>query len=64
MNYSLTYSGVLLMVLGWLVKTLNINVGPEELQTTVNVILVIAGALVALYGRYRAGGITVFGKKL
>lgn len=58
MNYSLSFSGILLMLIGWLVKALDLNVGSEEVQTTVNVLLVIGGALAALYGRWRAGGLT------
>lgn len=55
MKFSMTYSGILVMFLGWLVKQLNLEIAPENLQTTVDTILVVGGGLIALYGRWRAG---------
>jgi len=47
MPFSLTYVGVLVLT----------YLGVDNAETVVNAILVVAVAVVTLYGRYRAGGI-------
>ncbi len=58
-NYSLTYVAVI--VLTALCTYLDIKVSQEEIQTFVVVVVAIGAGLVALYGRYRAGGLTALG---
>jgi len=53
MPYSLTY--VAIAVLTYL--------GVDDAETVVNAVVVIVVALVGLYGRYRASGVTWWGKK-
>jgi len=52
MNFSLTITGLLTLILSQIVPV-------EELE----VVLEAAGILMTWYGRYRAGGINVFGVK-
>lgn len=51
MSFSLTYVAVLVLA----------AMGVENAEAVVDAILTIAVAVMALYGRYRAGGISVFG---
>lgn len=51
MPISLTYVAVALLTF----------LGVENAETVVNAALVVITALIALYGRYRAGGINLFG---
>jgi len=61
-NFSLTYSGIIVMVVGPLLTQylgLTETCGAE----LANQVPVLIGAVVALVGRYRAGGITVAGMR-
>lgn len=53
MNYSLTYIAIAALT----------ALGVENAETVLNAALIVASAVIALYGRYRAGGVTWFGKK-
>lgn len=64
MNYSVTQGGNLAVIIGMIMlvlKYFNINIAQEELQTLAGGILAILGVLVAWYGRYRKGDLTVGG---
>ena len=61
--YSVTYVGVLVSLLATLTKSLGIEVGSEALTTTVLTFCQLGGAVLALFGRYRAGGVSFFGVK-
>ena len=63
MNYSLTYVGIIACVLGYIFKAASVDVGVEDINVAINVVLQLGGALVALYGRFRRGDITVAGVK-
>jgi len=64
-SISLTYKGVIVAALGGIIAAAGVDVVPsqEEISTFVNVALVLGGAITALVGRWRAGGITMFGSK-
>lgn len=61
MNYSKTYIGVLLMLLGWL--GLSGYVTEAEVSTIVDNVLQVIGIAVTIYGRYKAGGVSLLGVK-
>lgn len=63
MTYSLTYVGVIVMVLSEVLRWLGLEVGSEQLTTTVLTILQVLGAITAFFGRWRAGGITILGTR-
>lgn len=63
MNISLTYRGVALLVLGYVLRAGGKDLPDVELANFVDTLLVIAGAVMALYGRYKAGGIKWHGEK-
>ena len=58
---SATILGLVVAILGRLSDAVGINIGNEELTTTINVILQIGGVILAWWGRWRAGGITPLG---
>jgi len=63
MKLSLTQAGVYVTILGFILNLLNINIGTEELTAFVQAILQIVGLVMAWYGRYRIGDLTVGGFK-
>ena len=61
--FSQTYVGVIVSVLGSVFPKFGVSVGGEELTTTISVILTVLGGLWAFWGRYRKGGITLWGTR-
>jgi hypothetical protein len=62
-NFSLTYTGIVVMVLAWVAQRMKLTVSHDQLQATVETIILFAGALIALYGRWRKGDLNIFGFK-
>lgn len=60
---SKTYIGVLVLLISSLLKGAGVEIGDEQITSFLLTGAEIVGAIVALYGRYAAGGITVFGAK-
>lgn len=60
---SKTYIGIVVMLLSEFLPRFGVTIGTEDLTTTVTVIGIIVGALVAFIGRYNAGGIKWFGAR-
>lgn len=62
---SLTYKGIAIMVIVAFVRWSGVETVPEHeaVGTFLDVLLTIIGAGVAVYGRFRAGGLTWFGKR-
>ena len=63
MNYSLTYVGIIVSVIGYILDQLGVPIDKEQLKNTVAFLLTLVGSLVALYGRFRKGDISVLGVK-
>ena len=53
MNYSLTYLAIAILT----------SLGVENAESVVNAAMIVAAAVIGLWGRYRAGGINRFGVK-
>lgn len=62
-NYSLTYTGIIASALGLIVKVFGLPIGDEEVVQIVALVAQLGGLAVAIYGRYKAGGINVLGVK-
>ena len=62
MNYSLTIGGVVVSILG----TILVQVGFSEACTNeiVTMLPVVVGGVMSYVGRYRNGGVDVFGRKV
>lgn len=60
---SLTYRGIAVLVLSWFFAQAGIPILEGKLETAIEVAILIPGVVWAVYGRYRAGGITIFGKR-
>lgn len=61
---SMTYVGVIVLLLSALLKSAGIDIAGTDLTNFVLLAGQIIGAVVALYGRYRVGGITALGTRL
>ena len=61
--YSITYTGIIITVLGYFFQAAGVPFVPEQAETTVSFITALIGAVTALIGRHRAGGINWLGKK-
>ena len=61
--YSATYAGIIVSILGSLLPKLGVSVGGDDLTTTVSVLVTVLGGLWAFWGRYRKGGITLWGTR-
>lgn len=60
-QYSTTYIGIIVIVLGWV--GLSDLVTSENVATIVNNVLELVGVITAIIGRYRAGGVSFLGFK-
>ena len=63
MKPSLTISGLVVILLGFLFEQFGVEIAQAEIQSFINVGLQIIGLVMAYVGRVRAGGINVFGFK-
>lgn len=61
---SQTYVAVLVMVLAQILPKLGVDLGNDAITTTVSVLATIGGALWALIRRYKAGGVSVLGRRV
>ena len=59
----MTYSGVIVMAIGYVFTTAGVPFVEGDIQTTIATLTAFVGAVVTLIGRFRAGGISVFGFK-
>ncbi len=59
--YSLTYSGIIVIVLGYIFQLAGIPFVPADAEGAIKFIVGVVGVFMALYGRYRVGGINIFG---
>lgn len=62
-KYSLTFVGILVMLLTKLLEVAGVEIGTDELTMTITTLVTIGGGLLALYGRWRKGDVNVFGMK-
>ena len=61
MNYSLTYAGLLVIIAGWL--GIGDLITSENAAIIVNNVVQLIGIIATIYGRYRAGDVTIAGFK-
>ena len=62
--YSLTYTGVIVSVLGFLLDKFKIEYATGEIEAVVASVIMIIGWIIALYGKYRQGDVKVWGGKI
>jgi len=63
MKYSVTYSGIIVFVVGYLFKLAGVPFVEGDFETTMSFLTSLLGVVVALYGRFRQGDINIFGAK-
>ena len=64
MQFSTTYLSTIVMFLAFLAKVMGVEVGSEQLTTTVEVIVAFVAGVWILIERFKKGGITAFGTKI
>ncbi len=60
-KFSNTYFWQIAQFIAFALTLININVGVDELTTTITVIATIISGIGVFIGRYKAGGITMLG---
>ncbi len=58
---SLAYTGIYTVLIGQLLAFLGVQVADTDITGFITVTTVIVGAVMALYGRHRLGGVSAFG---
>ena len=58
---SLTYIGIITSFVGYLFQLAGIPFAPADFQTTISFIVSFVGVIIAIYGRYRKGDLTIYG---
>ena len=61
---SLTYQGVVLSAVAFVLKLAGVPFVQGDVENAISVILAVAGAVITLYGRWRAGGLTIWGTRV
>ncbi|MDD5589846.1 MAG: hypothetical protein PHQ47_01570, partial [Candidatus Portnoybacteria bacterium] len=56
-----TYTGVIVMLVGFIFKAAQIEMAPEQIQNAVELAVTLVGAIISLYGRYRVGDLKWYG---
>ena len=62
-NYSLTTQAILVLLLAFGKESLGLEFTTSQFETSIMVIIGIVSGVLGLYGRWRAGGISWFGKR-
>lgn len=60
-NQSITITGLIIILVGFLLERSGIVIAPDKLQTTIEVLIQISGLIVSYWGRYRQGDIQWYG---
>ena len=60
---STTIIGVIVSLVGLLFQQSGVEVAPEKIQTTIEVVMQFVGLIVVYYGRYKQGDIKWSGMK-
>ena len=61
---SLTYRGVAIMLLSALLQYTGTPFADGQIETFVETVILLVGAAISLYGRYRVGGINAIGGRI
>lgn len=60
---SVTITGLIVILLGFILERSGVEVGPEKLQTFMEVLLQLGGFIMAYIGRLRQGDVSILGRK-
>ena len=61
MDYSITYIGIIVLVVSKIMDIAGVSIGGEEITKFIETGMVLVGGFIAFWGRYRAGQIKWFG---
>ena len=60
-QYSKTYTGIVIIILGWI--GVSHLVTSDDVANIIDNVAQLVGIVVAIYGRYKAGGVNILGVK-
>jgi hypothetical protein len=60
---SLTITGLIVILLGFILEKSGLEIGTDRLQTFVEVLLQLGGFVIAYVGRVRQGDVNILGRK-
>jgi ABC-type iron transport system FetAB permease component len=60
---SLTITGLIVILLGFILEKSGLEIGTDRLQTFVEVLLQLGGFVIAYIGRVRQGDVNILGRK-
>ena len=60
-SFSLTYTGVAVVIVGYLFKLAGVPFVEAEMQTVISFVTTLVGVITTLYGRWRVGDLKMFG---
>lgn len=63
MNYSSTYIAVIVNILSVTLPKIGVEIGSENLTTTIQTLIALVSGVWVMIQRYRLGGITAFGSR-
>lgn len=63
MKYSLTFTGLAVLILSEVLRWLGITAEPGQVESFVDLLIKIVGAGLVWFGRFRLGGVNFFGMK-
>lgn len=63
MNFSLAYTGTIVLVLGFIFKLTGVDFDEGKITEVINGVVELVGALLSAYGRFRLGGVKWFGAR-
>ena len=63
MNYSVTYTGLVVMLLSLVLRVSGIDFVEADLQSKVQSVVELFAILVSVYGRWRKGDVSILGVK-
>lgn len=63
MNYSLTYKGIIAMIIGIIFQFAGVPFVPEKADGAITFIVELVGVITTMIGRNRAGGVNAIGFK-
>ena len=61
---SITFIGLITTLVGFLFQQSGVNIAPDKIQTTIEVITQAVGLVIIWYGRFKQGDVRWFGKKI
>lgn len=63
MQFSVTIAGLIVLALTQIFAASGVQIAPESIQATAETLVSLVGIVIAWFGRYRVGDITIAGTR-